>query len=590
MRTERRVLLFIFALLALAFTYGSQLKEVTQDIGIYAEQASTPTTPPANQNKLYFDNTGALKILDDTGAISDAGGNPFNQSLNTTDSPTFSTINASTQMTSGYYNVGTTGLVYDTGFDRLEIKTNNDPVADTDTITIITGLASSTNSGQLNLRTGNASSKSGDILLLPGTGATRGDIKFQDGSEGIIGHVWTSTGNLGEGTWAAPAAGGLTLFEEVDTAGPNGYLMQSPNEATVATQPVQFLSGDVTDAGALVTTGAAVLASGNNSGTGAAPSGQVIIASGATVGTSASGYVDIRSGSSPVGSGEVYLYSGNVTSSAGTTGQLYLFSGNTSLGSTGNVTLTSGYTNDTSAAYTSGTVNIKTGYSDGDGAVTGDINIETGQTAGDNANSGSITLKTGFAEFGTRGSIRLQDGSQGTAGHVWTSTGTDGTGSWQAPSGGGGSGYTYASTNTGTVIFSTSTNNIENKPSMTTSFTTNGTSNPVEIIVNGRISSSQTLSSGVEGDITTSCQLRVNRDAVFKIPMLTSFSGRSKSDGSFSIYAPNGTLFDTTFTPNTTHTYTFDLYNAAKSYATTVDICSLTAAPQNISVIIRQKN
>jgi len=59
--------------------------------------------------------------------------------------------------------------------------------------------------------------------------------------------------------------------------------------------------------------------------------------------------------------------------------------------------------------------------------------IETGSAS--SGNSGDLKFTIGTAT-GTRGKIRFIDGSQGTAGYVWTSTDTNGAGAWQAASGG----------------------------------------------------------------------------------------------------------------------------------------------------------
>lgn len=60
------------------------------------------------------------------------------------------------------------------------------------------------------------------------------------------------------------------------------------------------------------------------------------------------------------------------------------------------------------------------------------IKIQSGNTA--NGNSGDIVVRVGLPSgSGTRGKITLKDGSEGTAGHVWTSTDTTGKGGWAAP-------------------------------------------------------------------------------------------------------------------------------------------------------------
>lgn len=53
----------------------------------------------------------------------------------------------------------------------------------------------------------------------------------------------------------------------------------------------------------------------------------------------------------------------------------------------------------------------------------------TGNAA--NGNSGGFLFQTGTAS-GTRGKLRFVDGTEGTAGHVWTSTDVFGNGRWQA--------------------------------------------------------------------------------------------------------------------------------------------------------------
>ncbi len=66
---------------------------------------------------------------------------------------------------------------------------------------------------------------------------------------------------------------------------------------------------------------------------------------------------------------------------------------------------------------------------------TGGIEIVTGNKLAGTGNSGNLLLRTGVSTGGTRGLIQLQNGSEGTAGYVWTSTDTSGSGSWQAPGG-----------------------------------------------------------------------------------------------------------------------------------------------------------
>lgn len=63
--------------------------------------------------------------------------------------------------------------------------------------------------------------------------------------------------------------------------------------------------------------------------------------------------------------------------------------------------------------------------------ATADLFLETGNKTIGTASSGSIQLRTGTAT-GTRGKIRLQDGSHGQANQVWTSSDANGSGSWRS--------------------------------------------------------------------------------------------------------------------------------------------------------------
>lgn len=69
------------------------------------------------------------------------------------------------------------------------------------------GDSGANNSGNVFLLSGSAINTSGDITVSPGTGTTRGKIKFVDGSEGTAGYIWTSTDTAGTGEWQ-PSTGG----------------------------------------------------------------------------------------------------------------------------------------------------------------------------------------------------------------------------------------------------------------------------------------------------------------------------------------------------------------------------------------------
>lgn len=76
----------------------------------------------------------------------------------------------------------------------------------------------------------------------------------------------------------------------------------------------------------------------------------------------------------------------------------------------------------------SGALYLYTGVDGGGG--TGGVRISSGNST-NSGGTGSISLITGTTS-GARGKIVLEDGSEGTSGHVWTSTDGGGTGHWAA--------------------------------------------------------------------------------------------------------------------------------------------------------------
>lgn len=90
----------------------------------------------------------------------------------------------------------------------------------------------------------------------------------------------------------------------------------------------------------------------------------------------------------------------------------------------------------TNGSTASPALGMYTGHVTSGGLTTGAINLATGNQGGSGP-SGDILLNIGTVSSGTRGKIKLQDGSQGTVGHVWTQTAADGSGAWQAAGGGG---------------------------------------------------------------------------------------------------------------------------------------------------------
>lgn len=125
----------------------------------------------------------------------------------------------------------------------------------------------------------------------------------------------------------------------------------------------------------------------------------ILVRSGTATGGFSSGAADLLSGDADLNSGSVGVGSG--ATQTGVSGDLYLITGGGGLAS-------------------------------GPGG-TGTVHINSG--AANNGNSGDVLIAIGTA-LGTRGQIILRDGSEGTAGYVWTSTDTQGRGAWAAASGG----------------------------------------------------------------------------------------------------------------------------------------------------------
>lgn len=86
------------------------------------------------------------------------------------------------------------------------------------------------------------------------------------------------------------------------------------------------------------------------------------------------------------------------------------------------------YSGAVSTSGDSGPFQLNSGNNDGPGD-TGNVDIFSGSAA--TGSSGRVTISTGVAGS-SRGRIQLVDGSQGTTGHVWTSTDGGGTGAWEA--------------------------------------------------------------------------------------------------------------------------------------------------------------
>ena len=291
--------------------------------------------------------------------------------------------------------------------DNLGIYTRNNTATTKD---IFLGSGDQTNatganlSGDVKISTGDNSSSdagapSGDILLETGSvnGGTQGDIIFKDGSEGTAGHVWTSTGTLGEGNWAVPSV-------SFPLAAPSGSAGTPSYNFSTATNAGMFINGS----------SLAFSHSGTNR----------LEINGNTVRPGTTGVVSL---------GQNTRRFANMYSSLYT----MINSSNTETGTVIETTVPSGATLVNVLRGVIAPVGIMTTNSNTASATTGAAYIETGNSTGTTANSGNINIQTGTATQ-TRGKISFKDGTEtgAGAGAVWTQAAADGIGGWAAPAGG----------------------------------------------------------------------------------------------------------------------------------------------------------
>ena len=289
--------------------------------------------------------------------------------------------------------------------------------------------ADATATGSVYYETGNKTAgtgNSGDISLRIGTssGGTRGKIKLIDGSEGTVGHVWTQSAADGTGGWAAPAGGGAntTLSNLTSpTAINQDFIFDTGTNATVKTldngagltRQLILKSGDAVggDSGNIAIQSGT--SSGGSRGT-VTLDGSQIRSAATSVPTSADS-LDLGNSSAPWRT--AYINSIRFRAASQEHGQMHT-AGTASASGTSSV-----------LGFFSTLTTKAIGMWTNDGTSSSNVYIETGDASA--GNSGSINLQTGTAT-GTRGTIKLADGSEGTAGHVWTSTDTAGNGAWSA--------------------------------------------------------------------------------------------------------------------------------------------------------------
>lgn len=295
-------------------------------------------------------------------------------------------------------------------------------------------------SGTVSLQTGNATnggtaSLTGGILLYtgtPDTGGTRGQIRFNDGSEGTSGYVWTSTNASGDGHWMAATGGGAnTALSNLASTAVNadivpgvtgtvslGYAAQE--WASIFTLALGSIPAPVLNAYV-----DALHISDTTNQLGDIAGGQTV-PSGAT---SVLGFFNEQTNP------DIGVWTSNA---AANTGNMFLETGNSSAGISGNILIKVG---DTVGADAAGSLNISGGNSV-DGAAT-NIYITTGSPTGTGP-AGSFFLQTGETTglSGASGANDQRTGAAGDGGSGYTQfvtgdvTGSGTSGQWNAVTGG----------------------------------------------------------------------------------------------------------------------------------------------------------
>lgn len=202
---------------------NGQTGVVTLDLGANAT-LSNLTSPTAVNQDLLMNAGRTLRVPNNTAIIGRNAANSSNFNLalvNASDEIVLGSNLANTKMAST--NVlpnGATGslggpsniwnLYVNNVNTALTWPSNNATLrtaaaATTNPMIMTSGVSSAGVSGSITIGSGNATGgNSGSITLAVGSStATRGDIIFQDGSQGTIGHIWTSIGVNGEGEWQA---------------------------------------------------------------------------------------------------------------------------------------------------------------------------------------------------------------------------------------------------------------------------------------------------------------------------------------------------------------------------------------------------
>lgn len=396
--------------------------------------------------------SGSIQLL--TGGADEIGAN----GLGTSGSIDMYTGSGGIGSPSGNVNIGT-GFVYGSPNTSGSVFITTSPGYNSGEISLSTGSSGANASGNLTLNTGSGLTASGALLFNTGNvnnnGATSGTVTLKTGN-GTANNTDSGAVLVSSGTVITLGLSGSTTVT-TGNASSNG----SSGSTTISTgTSAAANSGDVS-----VISGAAVGDTGNvliKSGAGT-NTGSVTVETGAAGGTR--GKIKLVDGSQGTighvwastdvnGSGSWAAVSGgantalsNITNTAlseelifgsgvtgklrtrdvaGTSTTLTLKTGDSSGAATGSLILQVGTPASNSNA---GTMTII--GADGSGTGSGSSTLIISGAAGASGTAGNLTLQTQSAG-GVFGKIRLQNGTQGTSGHVWTSTDTVGSGSWAA--------------------------------------------------------------------------------------------------------------------------------------------------------------
>lgn len=282
--------------------------------------------------------TGALTLVAGSGiSITPAGSNitiattggPFaNTFLSNLDSPTSINQNllpSTILKTLGQPNGSQWASVYASNYRA--------PSDGADVVLVAQNLASG-NTGGVHALSGNAiSGNSGNITLTIGSASgTRGNIIFQDGTEGVSGYVWTSIDTNGSGSWMPSSGGGgaNTSLSNLSAVAINtGLIFGASVAGSLTTADDASLSQDLT-----LSTGNTTAASGLSGniilipGTGptsSSNSGSISLATQSIAGAGAiAGDILLTAGSAATHSGNIVL---RLTNALGAFGKLKIKDG-----------------------------------------------------------------------------------------------------------------------------------------------------------------------------------------------------------------------------------------------------------------------